>query len=89
MSALIYHSTPYSMEYNHQISEVKSESESSVKKDPLDISVSGNQCQMGLSSKEKNFEESDEMLVDFEAVTDQIKKEIKVENVKSEDFLEK
>ena len=50
------------------------------------ISESGNKCQIGLSIKKESLEESDEIFTDFEAATDQIKKEIKVENVKSEDF---
>ena len=47
--------------------------------------VSGSECQMGLPIKKESLEESDEMFVDFEAVKDLVKDEIKEEDIKSGD----
>ena len=48
--------------------------------------ASGNDCSMGLSIKEESCEKSsDAIFVDFEAVKNHIKEEIKEEDIKSED----
>merc|ERR1719391_36537 len=47
--------------------------------------VSGSECQMGLPIKKELLEESDEMYIDFEAVKDLVKDEIKEEDIKTED----
>ena len=47
--------------------------------------VSGSKCQMALHIKKEHLEENDEMFIDFEAVKDLVKDEIKEEDVKTED----
>ena len=47
--------------------------------------VSGIEGQMGLSIKKELLEETDETFIDFEAVKDLVKDEIKEEDIKSED----
>merc|ERR1719391_762518 len=47
--------------------------------------VLGSECQMALHIKKEPLEESDETFIDFEAVKDLVKDEIKEEDIKSED----